>query len=173
MRLPAVGNEREPQTLEALASISALRRLIERTGRHDALHLSVEALLAADATMLDAWLTDAARCLRMAIANIENLLDPEAIVIGGQVPAPFLQHLLDRMQPLLKTVSDRSDRSSARFLFGSAGRISPALGGATLPLFHRLTPLPRAAKSHRPTRIASRAADSVALPARATARRAS
>jgi predicted NBD/HSP70 family sugar kinase len=173
MRLPANGNEREPQTLEDLASLSALRRLIERAGRPDASDLSVEALLAADATILDAWLTDAARCLRMAIANIENLLDPEAIVIGGQVPAPVLQHLLDRMQPLLTTVSDRSDRRTARILIGSAGRISPALGGATLPLFYRLTPQPRAAKSHRPTRISSRGADGQALPAHAPARRAS
>ena len=109
----------------------------------------------------------------MAIANIENLLDPEAIVIGGQVPESVLQHLLDRMQPLLTTVSDRSDRRTARILIGSAGRISPALGGATLPLFYRLTPQPRAAKSHRPGRISSRGSESLALQAHAPARRAS
>ncbi len=171
MRLPTVDDEGEPPSLEELASLSSLRRLLERAGRHDASHLSVEALLQANATVSDAWLTNAARCLRFTIANIENLLDPEAIVIGGQVPAPVLQRLLDRMQPLPATVSDRSDRGTPRILIGSVGRISPALGGATLPLFHRLTPQPRAARSHRPIRLTNDGADA-GLPARTVARRA-
>jgi predicted NBD/HSP70 family sugar kinase len=173
MRLHASRDVDRSDTLEDLASLNALRRLVEQTGRIDVSGLSVEALMAADAEIAERWLTDAAQRLRIAVANIENLLDPEAIVIGGQVPKDCLKQLLDRMQPLVPTVSNRSDRRSARILIGSVGRISPALGGATLPLFHRLTPEPRAARSHRPVRLPDRGTDGPTLQARTAGRRAS
>jgi predicted NBD/HSP70 family sugar kinase len=172
-RMRLYARDDEPETLEDVASISALRHLIDRTGRGDASRLSVEALLAADKNILDAWMMGAAQCLRIALANIENLLDPEAIIIGGQVPAPYLKQLLDRMQPLIPTVSDRSDRRTERILFGSAGRISPALGGATLPLFHRLTPQPRAARSLRQARVPSHSTDEMSLQTQIGVRRVS
>jgi predicted NBD/HSP70 family sugar kinase len=140
-------------TLEEFASLSALRRMLERAEICNAESLSVEALLSAKPETVEAWLTTAARCLRAAIAQIETLLDPEAIVLGGQVPASCLEQLVARMQPLIPTVSDRIDRKMPRVLIGRAGRISPALGGATLPLFHRLTPQPRTERSRRPARL--------------------
>jgi predicted NBD/HSP70 family sugar kinase len=161
------------QTLEDAASLNALRRMAEQAGQREATSLPVDALLAADAEVTDAWLSNAAHYLRLAVANIENFLDPETIVIGGQVPAAYMKRLLDKMQPLIPTVSARTDRRTARILFGSAGRNSPALGGATLPLFHHLTPQPRAARSNRTARISSDKASKAALMSRTPAGRVS
>jgi predicted NBD/HSP70 family sugar kinase len=172
MRVHVSPYEDGSDTLEDLASLSALRRLLERTGRSDVSSLSVEALLTADANVVERWWADVARSLRIAVANIENLLDPEAIVVGGQLPEAWLQLLLGRIYPMIPTVSDRSDRRTARILIGSAGRISPALGGATLPLFHRLTPHPQAARAHRQVRLPGAGADELALQARTAGRRA-
>ena len=73
--------------------------------------------------------------------------------MGGQVPDRYLGEILARMQPLLPSVSQRSDRPSKRILIGRAGGDSAALGGATLPLFSRLTTQPRATRARpRPTR---------------------
>lgn len=142
-----------PVRLEAIASVDALRRMLVAAGHLDAVDLDHEALFAADATILDEWLEGAAQCLRVAIANIENLFDPEAVVMGGQVPDRYLGEILARMQPLLPSVSQRSDRPSKRILIGRAGGDSAALGGATLPLFSRLTTQPRATRARpRPTR---------------------
>ena len=92
--------------------------------------------------------------MRIAIANIENLLDPETIVIGGQVPERVLAALMQAIAPLPASVSQRKGRQQPRLLTGRAGRNSPALGGATLPLFSGLTPHPRAAKLPKPARAA-------------------
>src|SRR6478735_236672 len=135
-----------PQRLEAIASVDALRRSRAATGTQDAAILDHNSLFDVDDEILDNWLTRAAQCLRIAVANIENLVDPEAVVIGGQVPERPLREIVLRMQPLLPSVSQRGDRQLARILIGSAGGISAALGGATLPLFSRLTTQPRAIK---------------------------
>ena len=136
-----------PQRLEAIASVDALRRSRAAAGTQDAAILDHDSLFDVDDEILDHWLTRAAQCLRVAIANIENLVDPEAVVIGGQVPERHLREIVLRMQPLLPSVSQRGDRQLARILIGSAGGISAALGGATLPLFSRLTTQPRAIRA--------------------------
>ena len=159
------------ETLENVASLSVLRHRLKRAGHRKASYLAIDALLATDARMVDSWLSDAAACLRLAVANIENLLDPEAIVIGGQIPASYLKRLLDLMQPLIPTVSDRGDRRTARIMFGRAGRISPALGGATLPLFHHLTPQPRAANAHKQAHVPNRKGVAASVNGRVAVRR--
>jgi predicted NBD/HSP70 family sugar kinase len=135
-----------PQRLEAIASVDALRHRRGAAGTPDAATLDHHSLFDIDDEILDRWLTSAAQCLRVAVANIENLVDPEAVVIGGQVPERQLREIVARMEPLLPSVSQRGDRHLERILIGSAGRISAALGGATLPLFSRLTTQPRAIK---------------------------
>jgi predicted NBD/HSP70 family sugar kinase len=156
-----------PPALETLASVDALRRQIERNGHASARALDPDHLFAIDPAAAEDWLGSAARSLRVAIANLESLLDPEAIVIGGPLPERILCDLLARMEPLIPTVSRRGDRRVERVLLGRAGRISPALGGATLPLFHRLTPQPRPARPPRPDRLRAR---TMTTPDRAPAR---
>ena len=147
MHIGLPSNGEAPPKLEEIASIDALRRMLLSAGRRDAAELDHDALFAADPQIFNRWLTDAAQCLRVAVANIENLFDPETIVVGGPVAGPYLGELLARMEPLLPSVSQRSDRPSKRLLIGSAGPVSPALGGATLPLFSNLTIQPRATKA--------------------------
>jgi len=131
--------------LEAVASLDALRRLIRAAGAGDASG-DAEALFAANPVVADAWRMRAAAALRVAVANIENLLDPDAIVLGGPLPPSELGLLRARMEPLPSSVSGRAGRRHPRLLLGRAGRIASALGGATLPLFHALTPQPQAAR---------------------------
>jgi predicted NBD/HSP70 family sugar kinase len=139
-------------TLEARASLHALRRMLTEAGMADAADCAVERLFDGHQAIVARWIAEAASHLRIAIANIENLLDPETIVIGGQVPEPVLASLMRVILPLPASVSQRESRMQPRLLTGRAGRNSPALGGATLPLFSGLTPHPRAAKLPKPVR---------------------
>ncbi|GAU81459.1 ROK family transcriptional regulator [Bosea sp. BIWAKO-01] len=141
-------------TLEARASLHALRRMLGEAGVGDADNCAVERLFEGHEAIVACWIAEAARHLRIAIANIENLLDPETIVIGGQVPERVLAALMQAIAPLPASVSQRKGRLQPRLLTGRAGRNSPALGGATLPLFSGLTPHPRAAKLPKPARAA-------------------
>jgi predicted NBD/HSP70 family sugar kinase len=143
----AHSSDGSPPRLEAVASVDALRRSLIAAGLADAADMRCEALFQADERVVALWLKQAADSLRVAIANIENFVDPEAIVIGGQVAEPYLTQLLNRMQPLLPSVSQRADRALPRVLMGDTGRVTSALGGATLPLFSKLTIHPQATRA--------------------------
>ncbi|MCW3475010.1 ROK family transcriptional regulator [Limobrevibacterium gyesilva] len=130
-----------PVTLEATASLSALR---SASGASD--HVTADELFAGDPRVVAAWFDAAARVLRIAIANLENIFDPETVVLGGQLPETALKDLASRLEPLPPTVSARAGRCRPRLMLGRVGRASPALGGATLPLFSGLTLQPRVVK---------------------------
>ncbi len=139
-------------SLESVASVSALRHRLAQAGHAPRAEGGLSDLLAADEAVTDLWLDQCAEALRLTIANLENLFDPEAVIIGGPLPKATMERLIARMLPLLPSVSQRHDRGNRRRLMIGAGHMSPALGGATLPLFSRLTPQPRPAKAARSVR---------------------
>ena len=71
---------------------------------------------------------------------LENLFDPEAIVIGGALPPSLLEDLIQAMQPLPLSVARRRNRNEARLIRGRTGRLTAALGAAALPLLETMTP---------------------------------
>jgi predicted NBD/HSP70 family sugar kinase len=71
---------------------------------------------------------------------LENLFDPEAIVIGGALPPGLLEDLTQAMQPLPLSVARRRNRSEARLIHGRTGQLTAALGAAALPLLDAMTP---------------------------------
>ena len=138
-----------PVALESIASISALRDLLRCGGCEAAMSAEPDSLLDMAPALLDRWYRRAAAALQSAIVNLENLLDPEAIVLGGPLPTRALVRLAAALEPLPSSVSRRGDRAHPRLLIARSGRSSSALGGATLPLFRALSPQPRAARIAR------------------------
>ena len=132
-----------PAALESIASISALRDRLLRAGFQAARSADPASLLDIDPAQRELWYENAAAALRSAIVNLENLLDPESIVLGGPLPAQALARLSAALEPLPASVSRRADRAHPRLLVARPGRASSALGGATLPLFRALSPQPR------------------------------
>jgi predicted NBD/HSP70 family sugar kinase len=131
--------------LESVASISALRALQAGAGFGAAAKADVETLLDIAPEVTERWYQRSGTALRTVIATIENLLDPEALVLGGSLPDSAMKRLSAALDPLPASVSRRDDRTHPRLLVAGSGRASPALGGATLPLFRALSPQPRAA----------------------------
>ncbi len=80
------------------------------------------------------WLLQAVPALRTAISTIENLLDPEAVILGGSADPDLLRTLsenLDRLGP-----SVRQDHSQ-RLRLSELGEESPAFGASALPLYEK------------------------------------
>ena len=90
--------------------------------------------------VVQAWITEAARFLAPQVAMLENLFDPEAIVLGGVLPPGLLEDLVRAMEPLPQSVARRRTRSEARLIHGRTGRLTAALGAAALPLLETMTP---------------------------------
>jgi predicted NBD/HSP70 family sugar kinase len=92
------------------------------------------ALEARDARLL-AWLEEATRHLRTAIALLEDLFDPETIYIGGTLAARLLDEIFSRLEPLPRSVSTDHPVGPPRLTKASPGLETAALGAASLVFF--------------------------------------
>ena len=134
--------------LEQYASRMALRRYLAGRGL-----LSAEmprgggqtddvaaSLLAAGDAGLGQWMDEAAHLLNPVIGTLENLFDPETVVLGGALPDVVFDDLIARLQLPRGSVARRAGRSHPRVLRGASGRITGALGGAALVIHDTVTP---------------------------------
>ncbi|MCB8820530.1 ROK family transcriptional regulator [Microvirga rosea] len=126
--------------LEAYASIHALTERLAAAGIRNVDYAHLEDLHREKHPVVEAWIREAAGYLAPQIAMLENLFDPEAIVIGGALPPGLLEDLTQAMQPLPLSVARRRNRNEARLIHGRTGRMTAALGAAALPLLETMTP---------------------------------
>lgn len=131
--------------LERYASLSAAQAALDG-GAEDSATVDLDRLaqgLAARDPRLLAWLDDAARHLRHAIAALENLLDPQTTIIGGSLPESMLDALLHRLDGLPPSVSSRRGPADPpRLTRGAMAADMRVLGAAALVLFDGMAPDP-------------------------------
>jgi predicted NBD/HSP70 family sugar kinase len=87
-----------------------------------------------------AWIAEVAPLLRTALVTIENLFDPETIVLGGIAPKPLLMRLAGAVTPLPNSVAARSDRRAPRVTLSPIGQDAVLLGAAALAVSGVLSP---------------------------------
>jgi predicted NBD/HSP70 family sugar kinase len=112
-------------------------------GNHGCLerYVSLEAMERRSSLVgVEGWLAEAAPILRSAIATIENLFDPETIIIGGLTGTDVPQQLLARAEPLANSVSSRRNRIAPRVIFSNAGHDAALRGAASLAISGALAP---------------------------------
>jgi predicted NBD/HSP70 family sugar kinase len=126
--------------LERYASIHALREFLAQAGIPAADLAGLERLHARGEPALAKWLDDAAGRLSPIVAMIENILDPETVILGGMMPDALIDGLIERMDPLPISVASRRARLRPRVIRGQTGQYTAALGAASLPLFDAVTP---------------------------------
>src|SRR3546814_13751483 len=79
------------------------------------------------------WLDEASGHLRNTIVTIENLFDPQAVILGGLIPDAILSALISRIEPLPTSVSNRPGAGSRRLLKAESGLDTRALGATSEP----------------------------------------
>jgi len=82
---------------------------------------------------LDAWIEDAARSLAFASVAALSVVDFEAIVVDGAMPASVRNRLSARTAAAFEGL-DRRGLSDVKIVSGSIGADARAIGGAALPL---------------------------------------
>lgn len=121
----------------------SLHSLAEALGRADVKDggrdLLVQMLADRDAA-LAAWCSEAAVHLRNAVCMIENLLDPETIVIGGSAPKALVEHIVALAEPLHGSVRAGVASAQNRILLSEHDEDSSILGAAVLPIYEMLSP---------------------------------
>lgn len=101
-------------------------------------------LIRAHPDRAEAWLADVAPHLNWLVGTLENMLDPETIILGSDLPEWLLDRLLTRLEPLPHTIALRDDRAEPRLQKGLLDRNMIALGAATMPLLATLEAQPSA-----------------------------
>lgn len=83
--------------------------------------------------VIDAWLETTAEALAIAVVSACSLIDFEAVVVDGALPATERRHLVDRLRVALGRV-ERQGLSPFEVVEGTLGTVARAMGGACLPL---------------------------------------
>lgn len=126
--------------LEAVVSRVSLRRHLADAGVEVSDGRDLSRLYDGRDPALLAWLERASQALAQAVQIIENLFDPEAIILGGAMPDQLLDHLIASTDLPEQSVSNRPDRRAQRLLRGGSGRMTATRGAAALVLNQTFTP---------------------------------
>ncbi|MCB1380228.1 MAG: ROK family transcriptional regulator [Alphaproteobacteria bacterium] len=94
----------------------------------------------ARSTGLDGWCLEAVPLLRSAIAIIENLFDPETVIVGGGTDTNALAQVLARLEPLPNSISQRRHRTAPRVIPSASGPDAVLRGAAALAIAGVLSP---------------------------------
>ncbi|HET7714234.1 MAG TPA: ROK family transcriptional regulator [Bauldia sp.] len=86
------------------------------------------------------WVAEAAPLFRTALVTIENLFDPETIVVGGLAPKSLIERLAEAAAPLPNSIAARRDRRVPRLTLSSVGQDAVLLGAAALAVSGVLSP---------------------------------
>jgi predicted NBD/HSP70 family sugar kinase len=126
--------------LERYLSLHSLAEALDRADLKEGGRELIGRMLAEQDAGLMEWSREAAAHLRDAVCMIENLLDPETIVIGGSAPKVLLEHLVALAAPLLGSVRAGATSASERILLSEHDEDSSILGAAVLPIYEMLSP---------------------------------
>ena len=86
------------------------------------------------------WLGEASSALGHAVQVLENLFDPETILLAGAMPGSILEELVAEISLSEHSVANRSDRPHPRLIAAGAGRMTATLGAAALVVNTALSP---------------------------------
>lgn len=86
---------------------------------------------------LETWIARAGEALSLGLTTIENLFDPETIIIGGAAPPALLERLVANLRSLRPSV--RQDFGADRLRLSTLGERSAALGASALPILAATT----------------------------------
>jgi predicted NBD/HSP70 family sugar kinase len=86
------------------------------------------------------WVSEIGPIFRNAIATIENLFDPETVILGGLAPTDLLERLVGSAAQLPNSVSARRDRTTPRMMVATGGQHSVLRGAAALAVSGVLSP---------------------------------
>ncbi|WP_105417629.1 ROK family protein [Neorhizobium sp. T25_27] len=126
--------------LEGYVSAYVLKEKLSRVGISDTEFSDLETLHADRHPVVEEWVDEAATYLGPMVAMLENILDPQTVILGGALPDAIIEDIVARMGNLPTSVASRRQRDLPRVLRGQTGQLTAALGAAALPLFDMVTP---------------------------------
>ncbi|WP_306120082.1 MULTISPECIES: ROK family transcriptional regulator [unclassified Roseitalea] len=127
-------------SLESAVSRLSVQRALRDAGIDASSVDALDRLYDSGDRALLAWLDAAVEPLSAAVTIVENLYDPQAVILGGAMPDNILDHLIGAVRLSERSVSNREGRTGPRLLRGASGRMTATLGAAALVINQFFTP---------------------------------
>lgn len=129
----------EPRTLQNVVSVSALNELLAAQGHRVSSPRQLTQLDEPAHKIVDGWIDTSVDALEEAMVAIQCLINPEAVLIGGRLPAPLIERLAGRLNERLRTYKSIIP-SVAPVARAALADDAPAVGAAILPFSDRFLP---------------------------------
>jgi len=126
--------------LETYASRMSVKAHLEKNGIDLLDECALGQLLNDGNPELIDWIETAARHLSQAISILENIFDPETIILGGAMPDALMDTLIANLELPKGSLANRDDRTFVRVQRGSSGPFTAAIGGAAMIIHKTTTP---------------------------------
>jgi len=129
----------DDQQLQTIVSLSGLYSRLESQGFRVAAPHGLTRLKVAAQLIVDRWIQECTEALVNSFAAINCLIDPEAILIGGRLPASLIDRLATSLNTRMAAFVGQIPAIApvARALTSDD---APAVGAAILPFSYRLLP---------------------------------
>ena len=137
--LPVQVKDSSVRTLQDALSISALYARLRTAGHRVSTPRGLTRLDAHGRAIREEWFESAVQGLRQILAAIHSLIGPQAVIVGGDLPANILDALLERLSlgsACAETANSRIPIVARALNLTDAA----AIGAAGLPFSHRLLP---------------------------------
>jgi predicted NBD/HSP70 family sugar kinase len=125
--------------LQNIVSLSCLYSRLAERGFKVATPGGLMRLASAAHLIVDAWIEESAEALLESFVAINCLINPEAILIGGRLPAPLVDRLAASLNARLTSYAGQVP-AIALVARAQTSDDAPAVGAATLPFSYRLLP---------------------------------
>ena len=132
----ATGHERQIQNIVSLSALYS--RLAAQGIRVSAPHELTD-LDESGQAIIDAWVEIAVDTLLDTVLAINCLVNPEAVLIGGRLPAGIVDQIANRLNQRLASFTGTVP-AIAPVARAAMSDDAPAVGAAILPFSHRLLP---------------------------------
>jgi predicted NBD/HSP70 family sugar kinase len=137
--LPAPNTSEGPRTLQSVVSISTLNERLAAQGLRVSAPRRLTEIKAAEQPVVERWINESVEALETTLVSIDCLINPEAILIGGRLPAPLVERLAERLNERLRTYQPIIP-SVAPITRAALAEDAPAVGAAILPFTNRFLP---------------------------------
>jgi predicted NBD/HSP70 family sugar kinase len=135
--LPDATSAEVGAVVQDVVSLSALWARLDQAGHKVTNPTEISAPDAATCAVLDQWLDDAARTLAGPLVNVNGLINPHSIIIGGRLPETLMDGLITRLTAHLRAARLPA---TAPILRSTMAGDAPAIGAAILPFLEHLLP---------------------------------
>jgi predicted NBD/HSP70 family sugar kinase len=127
------------EQLQAIVSLSALYSRLAAKGFRVAAPQGLTRLRAPARAIVDAWIRESSEALLQSFVAINCLINPEAILIGGRLPAELVDRLAASLNERLSAFRNQMP-AIAPVARAMTAADAPAVGAAILPFNHHLLP---------------------------------